>query len=1116
MQEILSMMDVLQNELTKNGFNEHSDRVKQKQIDFNSPFMLMVIGEGNYGKSTLINALFNKEVAATSRLPKTWKIDLYENSKKEEALLFYKKYSSPKSVGIQEAVKICDEEELKSNNNELWKSDLFQVKWRIKTDWLENILLIDTPGFSQFRSNISYSNFNLFGTKGIQLQSLDGFEYYFYRADFVFWCIKATKLEDADTMNALKNISTDRNKIIGIITFMERIPAARWAEIKSKAEELYGSYIIDFLFFSPKETIDGLTENKTVDNIRSYINDKIVFNLDKLKKSSLNDFYHQELKNYCDSLDKTSDVYDKNLKMYFNLIEKLEKELNEIEKRAFLGIKNTIASTISSLEPNLNAIYSRSNDDPNNFRNLINSELMNSRLLQNQIEPVYLRFKDDLKSLMLLLNNKLEWSTLIITRGNSNSAANVALYNSTSLIKPVSNFYISFKIDFTSFFEAAFSADNLGEFLGNLFFGVINWLFGGSKQTKVVNHTKEELKKNLENIETSIISEIKNILSENGNILKEMINESFKDFHGQTRENLLTHFYWTDSITSNQLLKRDKKSVVDCLNDKKQLLTYFQKLLKYDNEKIKIWNKNADAFFAQEINKIFAKIDEELSKTNSSITRSLHQAKVDDPSIIDKKISEVASYLKYSILENPLLPSDSIIENLVYSDGNLVYKQNNSYQVHLDVTKKSVESSRIALRNSWDRKVDDLYNDVIGNIFSKVNEQIISTEQKIHKMIGLAQLSDLSLPNSEFIKLDNTLPSTILSNPFLSSKTYLVNLILSNGKRAYLNSQSYYNKREEYLRIIRNTKKELMIVWDQKIVDIIWDHSKDKLLTTFISNDSNFGQIRIREYCDNRAKLFLSEVYTQILDKTDTFSSEYKVFIREESVINGNLISEFQKKDMRFYDQLSKEINNDKSLSNLKSFNIPDISEFLNNGLQKRLRTVIGENSNTLTFAKSYKRFSKRIVLSLFPFIAITINYLTELSFLEDGEFKILLNKVLESQVTLIISASVLLLLTSFQVWSRLKLKKELRNYIQALFLKYGDELFKKFQKDFTNPFVINPKSTSESINKQSNVNPINIESKFIIDRTQIDKNKNCPNGHGEMQPWNGRLRCLKCGYPNN
>src|SRR5690606_41937506 len=45
--------------------------------DLQRPFVLFVVGMGEFGKSTLINALLGQRAAAMDALPKTWKIVVF-------------------------------------------------------------------------------------------------------------------------------------------------------------------------------------------------------------------------------------------------------------------------------------------------------------------------------------------------------------------------------------------------------------------------------------------------------------------------------------------------------------------------------------------------------------------------------------------------------------------------------------------------------------------------------------------------------------------------------------------------------------------------------------------------------------------------------------------------------------------------------------------------------------------------------------------------------------------------------------------------------------------------------------------------------------------------------
>jgi hypothetical protein len=77
----------------------------------NDSFMLFIVGMGNYGKSTLINALLEQPAAETDVLPKTWKIDVFRNDLEQgKALLRFKDQSETVKT-VEEAQRFVAQEE---------------------------------------------------------------------------------------------------------------------------------------------------------------------------------------------------------------------------------------------------------------------------------------------------------------------------------------------------------------------------------------------------------------------------------------------------------------------------------------------------------------------------------------------------------------------------------------------------------------------------------------------------------------------------------------------------------------------------------------------------------------------------------------------------------------------------------------------------------------------------------------------------------------------------------------------------------------------------------------------------------------------------------------------
>ena len=73
--------------------------------------MILIVGDGNVGKSTLLNALVGEEVAKTNYLPTTWKIDVYSPElSKDNAIIKYKT-GKQETLSVEEAKQKINEEE---------------------------------------------------------------------------------------------------------------------------------------------------------------------------------------------------------------------------------------------------------------------------------------------------------------------------------------------------------------------------------------------------------------------------------------------------------------------------------------------------------------------------------------------------------------------------------------------------------------------------------------------------------------------------------------------------------------------------------------------------------------------------------------------------------------------------------------------------------------------------------------------------------------------------------------------------------------------------------------------------------------------------------------------
>ncbi len=223
---------------------EHVDRLDDRQRDASLGLLVMVIGAGNFGKSSLINALCGRTVAPVSVLPKTFKIDVFAAGKSGSALVRNVGETKPTSVSFDEARRIEAERERQFKDDNERK--LAEIVWLY--DDLElpsGISLVDTPGISQGLG---------IGAKGIALTSVLGSTFevdevwskWFHRADVVIWAFCANKMEDADTREALEAALKLFDKpILPVATKADLIPQDRWPEVVARFEAAYGYLLRD-------------------------------------------------------------------------------------------------------------------------------------------------------------------------------------------------------------------------------------------------------------------------------------------------------------------------------------------------------------------------------------------------------------------------------------------------------------------------------------------------------------------------------------------------------------------------------------------------------------------------------------------------------------------------------------------------------------------------------------------------------------------------------------------------------------------------------------------------------------------------------------------------------
>lgn len=284
-----------------NSLQVEVEKTLESILELKNPFLLFVIGSGNYGKSTLINALLNQNIVETNDIPNTWKLDefimsddekieIYYTNKEKETLSLdkgkyilnneeYKFKQSKKYISsiIKEYKKNKDistkelkEYKIQLEEKYLYESNVEKVKYYLKKGAILNdFIIVDTPGLNQT----------------LLKNTLNRMKTYYEKADGVIWLIDASNIVSSETSKLINEINyidqlykTKKNKIavVNKIDIIKKENIANLAKVRRRINEIYGSKFEDIVYVSAKEALYGFLNN----------------DYELVKKSNINELYN--------------------------------------------------------------------------------------------------------------------------------------------------------------------------------------------------------------------------------------------------------------------------------------------------------------------------------------------------------------------------------------------------------------------------------------------------------------------------------------------------------------------------------------------------------------------------------------------------------------------------------------------------------------------------------------------------------------------------------------------------------------------------------------------------------------------------------------------------------
>ncbi len=379
------IIDYIQKEINK---------LKNNVKELENPFVLCIVGCGNYGKSTLINSLIKREVVATKDIPSTWKVDVFLKSNLEKIEIIYDneekilksiqggyrllkdeedKYKKSKEKIyrlVQELKKenTKTKKELKEYKRELeekylYKPQICKVKYYLKEGNLINdFTIVDTPGLNQSLLNTDKK-----------------VERYYETADGIIWVIDAQNIVSSENTKLINEINDiDKNytnkNIIAVVNKIDIIKEKDLDKVKDKCEELFKDKFKDIVYISAKDAIKGIL-NEDYYYIQKSNIEKLYKSIDvNFKKLCENKQIESKYKNlYITKSNILQSIYShkrelyKDLSIYNEIDYELKYTLDNIKKDALSYIKDIDIET----KDHIISLQNKCNNDFSNIYDII-------------------------------------------------------------------------------------------------------------------------------------------------------------------------------------------------------------------------------------------------------------------------------------------------------------------------------------------------------------------------------------------------------------------------------------------------------------------------------------------------------------------------------------------------------------------------------------------------------------------------------------------------------------------------------------------------------------------------------------------------------------------------
>lgn len=539
--------------------------LKNITLDVDKPFKLFIIGLGNAGKSSLINALLGQEVAPVSWKPLTWKIDVYALSENNNAIVRYADGSYQEMTCekahllVQEeenAVKLAKkkiQEKKKEIDNENWdlkvkidakkkiekelafKTNIIEIVWPVlKTPFMKKFQLVDTPGLDQALMN-----------RGIEANE----KIYYKNANGIIWILPSKQLSDKSTYNSIKEIEKNfgwkMEQTIAVLNKIDLIdkddPINGRANLIKEAYSLYSDSFNEIIPFSSKKALENIP-NSGIEELNNSIRNKFYSKSHELQIDDMNiniEFSKKAVsklvKDFSNLIENESKIFQQNNKEWIEVSKKEKKVAIEKMENIFMATLERIKENAEYYEDEIDNIA-----DENEREIFLKNKVLNYDMLENDIS----QYQNELKKRIDLINNKYR---KIMTFTEYKSLSNMLIDNNKNDHFIIDNSKTELDNDiFSTIGGRAFFSGILGIGAGILLgplcipIGLIGMSSIGHSVSRFFNKVffgglsndiYKAYKNNLESIKVDLLEKINDGFDKNESAMKKYQEMSFKTLY---------------------------------------------------------------------------------------------------------------------------------------------------------------------------------------------------------------------------------------------------------------------------------------------------------------------------------------------------------------------------------------------------------------------------------------------------------------------------------------------------------------------------------------------------------------------------------------------------------